>query len=117
MRLSPLAFEHALSSSSETGSGEADMAVLGRGSLGRGGDGSPRVWEVRARWRSVRACDLLRDRARVSRRFRKALAGGLGRDEALWRRPLMRPRARRRSDSSSSGDAPGQSSLKHVLRA
>jgi hypothetical protein len=52
------------------------MAVLGRGSLGRGGDGSPRVWEVRARWRSVRACDLLRDRARVSRRFRKALAGG-----------------------------------------
>ena len=38
MWLSPLAFGHALSSSPETGSGKADMAVLGRGSLGRGGD-------------------------------------------------------------------------------
>jgi hypothetical protein len=40
-RCPSLALGHALSSSPETGSGEMDMAALGRGNLGRGGDGGP----------------------------------------------------------------------------
>ena len=51
-----LALGHALSLSPKTGSSEADMAILGRGNLGRGGDGIPKVWEARAR--SARARDL-----------------------------------------------------------
>jgi hypothetical protein len=40
-RCPELALGHALSSSPKTGSGEAKFAVMGRGSLGRGGDGGP----------------------------------------------------------------------------
>jgi hypothetical protein len=51
----PLVLGRALSSSPETGSGEADLVALGRGNLERGGDGGPEVIEAWARWRSARA--------------------------------------------------------------
>jgi hypothetical protein len=50
----PLAFRRALSLSPEIGSGEADMAVLGRGK-----NWGPRVREPQARWKLSRACDML----------------------------------------------------------
>lgn len=72
----PRAFGLALSLSPEIGSGEADMVVLGRGCLGRGGDSPEYVTYLRA---SSGESEIL-----------EGLRGELGRDGVLWGWPSIR---------------------------
>jgi hypothetical protein len=88
----PSAFEHALSLSPGTGSGEANSAVLGRGYLRQGRDGSSRVWEAQARRISASERDLFEIELGRVGGFRRSHGGSVGTE--FGDGPRHGPRAR-----------------------